>query len=524
MMPQLLRTIVRSHPLTLFVLMGFTLLLPGHVVAQEIKPAQILTVPPAEVRTSPAFERSLQSGDVGAVPLLPGMDAQAYINQKADADQHRDQSRGPMSLPSLGLGPYAPPLPDLNFEGLNQSESGFLFPPDTHGAIGKNQFVEIVNTRLAVFDTATGARVKDISLATFFGYTARTLFDPRVVYDRIWNRWVVTAEAFEASSTVQFFFIGVSKTEDATGEFFTYAINVTVVPGEFFDYPQLGMDQDAVIITANIFDARFGTDILSIVKARLYNGLSLRIARFLSLPFNIAPPLVQDDHAQAFLINSRPGTSNVALFALTNSSRPDATALSGPFFVNVGFYSIPPNARQPGTSAVIDTLDARFQNASTQLGNSLFNVHTINVAGFATPRWYEIDPTTSSIVQRGLFFTTATSDDFNPSITVNDDKDVSVTWSATDLGSRETGGFFPQIRASGRLNTDPPDVIPSGSLIFQSPVALTGNFDPDFNAQRWGDYSAITVDPLVSQCAWGVNEKVNAPAQWGSRIFRVCFE
>jgi hypothetical protein len=99
-----------------------------------------------------------------------------------------------------------------------------------------------------------------------------------------------------------------------------------------------------------------------------------------------------------------------------------------------------------------------------------------------------------------------------------------VTWSATDLGSRVTQGFFPQIRASGRLHTDPLGEIPPGSLIFQSPTALTGNFDPLLNAQRWGDYSAVTVDPLDPKCAWGVNEKVNAPVQWGSRFFRICFE
>jgi hypothetical protein len=502
-----------NPPGSLVVLLGLTLL-PLHVAAQELKPAQILTVPPAEVRTTPAFEKGPPSSYVGEVPFLPGMDAQEYANRKAEASQQRSQSRGSVSSPLFA--PNAPPQPDLNFEGLSQFESGGLLPPDTHGAIGKNQFVEIVNTQLAVFDTATGARLKDVSLATFFGYTAQILFDPRAVYDRTWNRWVVTAEAFPESDTVQFFFIGVSKTEDATGEFFIYAINVTVVPGEFFDFPQLGMDQDAVIITANIFDARFGTDILSIAKARLYNGLSLRIARFLSLPFNIAPPLVLDDHAEAFLINSRPGTANVALFALTNSSRPDAAALSGPFLVNVGLYNVPPNARQPGTTAVLDTLDARFQNASTQLGNSLFNIHTINFAGFATPRWYEIDTAATSVVQSGLFFTTATSDDFNPSITANDNKDVSVTWSATDLGSREDPGFFPQIRASGRLHTDSPGVIPSGSLIFQSPTFYT--------QFRWGDYSAITVDPLAPECAWGVNEKVNAPFEWGSRFFRVCFE
>lgn len=229
-MQQLLRTLARSRTLPLLVLMGLTLL-PLHVAAQETKPAQILTVPPAEVRRTPAFEKAPTSGYVGAVPFLPGMDAKEYTKLKEEADQQRSESREPLGLTGIGPLPYAPPLPDINFEGLNQTESGNLVPPDTHGAIGKNQFIEIVNTQFAVFDTATRERLKDVSLATFFGYTARILFDPRVVYDRIWNRWVVTAEAFQESSTVQFFFIGVSKTEDATGEF-TELIPISVLKSE----------------------------------------------------------------------------------------------------------------------------------------------------------------------------------------------------------------------------------------------------------------------------------------------------
>ena len=65
------------------------------------------------------------------------MDAQEYAKQKAEPDQWRSESRGPENAPQLSPGPYAPPQPDLNFEGLNQTESGGLFPPDTHGAIGK---------------------------------------------------------------------------------------------------------------------------------------------------------------------------------------------------------------------------------------------------------------------------------------------------------------------------------------------------------------------------------------------------
>jgi hypothetical protein len=46
---------------------------------------------------------------------------------------------------------------------------------------------------------------------------------------------------------------------------------------------------------------------------------------------------------------------------------------------------------------------------------------------------------------------------------------------------------------SGRLSTDPAGVIPSGVVVFQSTT-------PYFNF-RWGDYSAITLDPNNASCA-----------------------
>lgn len=528
-MQQMLRTSIRSRALALLCLMVL-ILLAAPVAAQEIKPAQIMTVPPAEVRTVrtlPDFESSIgTTGEPVEVPFRPGMDPAEYTRLKQEAERHSSQqSLRPGGATRLGPS-LSEPIPDVSFEGLNQLESGgggiTLIPPDTHGAVGKTQFAEVVNSRFAVFNKETGERLRSVSLNDFFGAPppppfSNFLFDPRVVYDLIWNRWVVTAEAFQESPTVQYFYIGVSKTEDATGEFFIYRINVTVVPGEFFDYPQLGLDQDAVIITANIFGTRFGTDVLPIAKARLYNGLSLRIPRFLGLRINTVPPIVLDDNPRTFLIATQPGTPNVFLYALTNSSRPDAAAISGPTPVDVGLYTIPRRARQPDTTATLDTLDARFQNSSRQIGNSLFNVHTINYLDFPTPRWYEIDTAANSVIQRGVFFATASSDDFNPSITVNDDKDVFVTWSSTSARtSREDdSGYYPQVRASGRLQTDPPNEIPAGSVIFQSPTFYLSG--------RWGDYSAITVDPTNSKCGWGVNEKVNTPTVWGSRIFRSCF-
>src|SRR5262249_53674982 len=52
----------------------------------------------------------------------------------------------------------------LNFDGQNANDTlnllGSKFvPPDTNGAVGSSQFVQIVNVTLAVYDKKTGAKV-----------------------------------------------------------------------------------------------------------------------------------------------------------------------------------------------------------------------------------------------------------------------------------------------------------------------------------------------------------------------------
>src|SRR5207253_3765338 len=90
---------------------------------------------------------------------------------------------------------------------------------------GVNHFVEVTNSHFDVFSKASPPTlVKSVTLATFFNYTAETLFDPRVVYDQTWQRWIVTADALDRKSVVQRLFIGISKTSDPTGPFFIYNI------------------------------------------------------------------------------------------------------------------------------------------------------------------------------------------------------------------------------------------------------------------------------------------------------------
>jgi hypothetical protein len=182
---------------------------------------------------------------------------------------------------------------------------------------------------------------------------------------------------------------------------------------------------------------------------------------------------------------------------------------------------VPPSAQQPGTTFTLDTSDSRFANAGTQVGNSLFQVHSINSGGFARCRFYEFDTLNLGVLQWGDFGRSSTSYDFNVSIAANRRQDVFVTWNATDPANNVNA----EVRYAARLHTDPLGVIPSpGMLLFGSATYyLVSN---GVIEQRWGDYSAVSLDPVSSNgsVAWIVNERIISPTVWGSRIGRINFK
>jgi hypothetical protein len=490
----------------------------------RIKPTTEITVAPAQIRTREDMEQSRTAKglvpEVVEVPFRPTMSAAEYEQVKAEAAPAGifDQKKPTLSTPNTPLAP--PTMIFQDIEGVDQiGACGTCRPPDTHGAVGLTQFVEITNFNLNVFDKATGAPLMSVRLADFFGYFAQTIFDPRVVYDSTWNRWVISAEARPESPTVQFQFLAVSQSSDATGPVFKYAINVNFFGNDdFWDFPQIGMDQDAVIITANVFAGPTGpfrgARMFTVAKARLYNGLDFSFPLFTGLVGTPAPPIVLDQNFRTFVVAARPGPTTITKYTLENSSRPNGATLVASTIM-VPAFSIPPSASQPGTAHLLATSDARFVNASTQNGDSLWNVHTINLSGFAAPRFYELDTATDTVIQSGDIFASDTSHDWNASIAANDVNDVYVTWSSTDPAA----GTNAQVRFSGRQATDPPGMIDAGTVLFTSPTF----YSPSAGlVERWGDYSAVTVDP-VDGTGWIVNEKINDTTIWGSRIGNIGF-
>src|SRR2546426_3423520 len=271
--------------------------------ATRIAPTGKLTVGKAVLRTwaqITAAESTLAPlAPAAEVPFRSTLGDAAYKAAKAAANSVPRSVKPRAPEP---LGPLGPPVfKGISIEGVNQSETPpFFRPPDTHGAIGTSHFVEITNTHLDIY-SRDGIRVVSTSLAAFFGYFTTYIFDPRAVYDPIWNRWVITGDAFTESPTVQRFLVAISKTSDPTSQYYRYIINANFfsISNDFFDFPQLGFDQDAVIITANIFNippigsTTFkGADLFAVAKARLYNGLSFSVPVYRGLAATLAPPIV----------------------------------------------------------------------------------------------------------------------------------------------------------------------------------------------------------------------------------------
>lgn len=413
-------------------------------------------------------------------------------------------------------------IKNVNYDGVDETSAcGVCSPPDTHGAVGTLQYVQVVNQRVRVYsktlDPATGqpSLLSDHSLADFFTYQAQGLFDPRVVFDPAQQRWIITAEAFPESATVQYHFIGVSQTDDATANFFVYRINVNFFPGSFWDFPQVGFNNNAVIVTGNVFNGTSGpfaySAVLSFYKPDLYGGTATYRTLSNISDFSLAPPIVVDNNTTAYLISAPMGGGTILkLYALEDAGIIDN--LVGPIDLAVSNY-LPPyrGADQAGTNSVLDAGDARFVNASLQKVNALWQIHTVGNGGYLTPRFYLIDLAQKTVAWTHLYFASSSSDDFNASVTADTSGSTFVTWTSTDPNN----GTQAQARFAGT------DVL--GPTYFTGSAAYTSIsfYSPTGGSERWGDYSAVTIDPVYPYYAWCTNEIVRTTSGWGSRIFNI---
>ena len=427
-----------------------------------------------------------------------------------------------------------------NFEGVSQEEAGYWQPPDTHAAPGPVYVVEVTNLHVDIYSRAQPRTRSQFTLGSFFGYAyPDNMTDPRVLYDHVWKRFVVVAINIPPVGDPRtLIFIAVSKNSDPNGGWWNYHVDMGPVAGRangywMWDYPMVGMDQDGIIITGNLFQWTPGvgpgpfisTDCLALAKARLYNGGAFKTVWWTGLHWCPQPPVVLPPANPALmknathLVSADPWADNTKIFihTLKDTAYPATQTLTSSA-ITVEAYDLPPDAPQPGTTDTLDTLDGRFLSNSTQIfdhtdggSDRIFQVHTVNLSGYAMPRFYHLNIPTLSVMESRGFWASGTSHDFNASIAANNSKDMFVTWSSTDPAA----GKQAQIRVSGKLAGELD--ISAGNILRQSTTY--------YNGGRWGDYSSVHIDHSVVNMkrAWICNQYILSNHTWGTRIGRIDF-
>ncbi|MGO4427538.1 hypothetical protein AB4Z54_54740, partial [Streptomyces sp. MCAF7] len=146
----------------------------------------------------------------------------------------------------------------VNFEGIRE---GGGTPPDPNASVGSRQVVEITNFKLAVYSKSGNTLLRPLTTQTLFsGFggpceTAQNDFlgDPEVRWDSLAHRWILNQFASDPVTNTNRLCVGVSRTADATGEYYRYAFGYQTLP----DHPKFAVWPDAYYVTATAAGSLF---------------------------------------------------------------------------------------------------------------------------------------------------------------------------------------------------------------------------------------------------------------------------
>lgn len=397
-------------------------------------------------------------------------------------------------------------------------------PSDCTIAVGPNHVVETTNMKIA-FYTKSGTQqflrwLGNQEAQGFFvpvgagGFT----FDPKCIYDARSGRFIVVVLETDFSNN-SFVDIAVSDDSDPNGTWYLYKTDskkILAGGAYWVDYPGLGVDQNAIYITGNLFrlgDNSWGGGFFRCFPlAPLLTGSATTFTDFVDTSVGSVQA------AQMATNASSPNTSYFASDMNTSTIRVQAirNVLTSPtlhsFDVAVPAFSYSFSAApQAGTSNTIDSLDGRLMNVFFRNGR-LVTSHAVSAGGSGTRsvgRWYEFNmgswPTSGSpsLVQAGNV-TNSTQWMLFPVVALNEFMDMGLFTGAS------SGAEFPGVYTTGRKKADPAGTVGTPAL---AKVGLSG-----YNGGRWGDYFGIQVDPADGLTFWGVGMYADSADTWRTWI------
>lgn len=427
----------------------------------------------------------------------------------------------------------------INFEGQGAKDTrnifGYAFvPPDTNGAPGLTQYVQIVNVTIAVYDKRSGAQVLGPAaihtLWTGFGgpceFQSPDGGDPVVLFDHLANRWLVTQLQYDNTATQNELCLAVSTTSDATGSYNRYEFDYGT---NFPDYPKYGVWPDAYYGTSNVFTAHgfAGAQACAYGRVAMLAGLPAKAICFQQQP-SVSSLLPSDLDGNSLPPTGSPNyfvgladSTDLNLFKFhADFANPSNSSFAGPTLVPVApFSEICARATtvaciaEPSPGEKLDGLSDRvmFRLAYRNFGDheSLVVNHTVAGGALGGVRWYEIrNPgAAAAIFQQGTI--------------VDPNADYWLGSAAMDRSGNFALGYSasgktvaPSIYVAGRAPGDP-----LGTL--SGPLVIAGGTGVQVQSfKRWGDYSSMEIDPTDDCTFWYTNEyyPVTGSVVWSTRI------
>ncbi|OPL13466.1 MAG: hypothetical protein AVO34_06255 [Firmicutes bacterium ML8_F2] len=408
--------------------------------------------------------------------------------------------------------------PLVGFEGVGNVNG--VFPPDTDGDVGPNHYFQMINLSFAIYDKQGNKLYGPVNNSTlwqgFIGpWTGTNDGDPILLYDELADRWLATQFAVNTSNGINYQLLAVSETPDPLGEWYRYAFAMVA----FNDYPKFAVWPDAYYATWNMFGSYTRVGVGAFERDKMLVGDPTaklvyydRPGTFAMLPadFDGTPPPAG---APGYFMHLRTFTDNkmeiyefdVDWNNTAASSFTLATTLT-PAAYSTSVGGVP----QPNTTQRLDDLAIflmyRLQYRNFGTHQSMVTNHTINSAGRAAIRWYELRKTTGNwdIYQQGTYSPDAAGR-WMGSIAMNGNGDIAVGYSVS------SSSIYPSIRYTGRRADDP-----LGQMTIDEVEVKTG-LSSQSGINRWGDYSAMSVDPVDDTTFWFTTE-YRKTSNWGTYV------
>lgn len=473
-----------------------------------------------------------------------------------------------------GVNNLTPPI--VNIEGI---ASDGVLPPDTVGQVGKDHYVQMVNHGTQ----GSWIRVWDKNGAQVYNYGMNDLWptgdpcrsygygDPVVLYDQLSDRWVITQFTYPPSGPY-YMCIAVSRTgapSNLASSWYLYTFNAH--GNKFPDYPKFGVWPDGYYMMAHQFlnaSSWAGTGVFVFNRPAMVAGTLPQAPNVL----NCANTPTACQYKDLASVNSNYG--GMLPVSLAGSSLPPEGSPN--YFVEVdwdwyGFNDVmtlfgfkvdwqtPANTKfgrvgelavaeydwsvctstsmlcipQQGTTQKLDSLSDRlmmsawYRNFGTH--EAIVLNHTVDAGlntGRAGIRWYEVrktnpavptiyDPPSPpspnwgpwSLYQQGTYAPADAHHRWMGSIAMDQSGNIALGYSIS------SSTLYPGVRYTGRLAADPP-----GTLGAEQVIVAGGSFQSSTYG-RWGDYSAMSVDPVDDCTFWFTQEYMKAGSgNWTTRV------